>query len=163
MALISHPKNYKLNNLGPNINSEFSDYNPCLTLDENTLFFTSKRTITDSNEQYYNSTIFNPQDGKHFDDVYVSYRDIKSGNWGEPKLLDFCSADAPQATIAISGDGGDELSFGYVRTDQVMNSLNLNKNIANLIFSLYPGYLGTGANIAKNSSNKSFASELKNL
>ena len=59
--------------------------------------------------------------------------------------------------VAISGDGGDELSFGYVRTDQVMNSLNLNKNIANLIFSLYPGYLGTGANIAKNSSNKSFA------
>ena len=59
--------------------------------------------------------------------------------------------------VAISGDGGDELSFGYVRTDQVMNSLNLKKNIANLIFSLYPGYLGTGANIAKNSSNKSFA------
>ncbi len=59
--------------------------------------------------------------------------------------------------VAISGDGGDELSFGYVRTDQVMNSLNLNKNITNLIFSLYPGYLGTGANIAKNSSNKSFA------
>ncbi len=112
LALISHPKNYKLNNLGPNINSEFSDYNPCLTLDENTLFFTSKRTITDSNEQYYNSTIFNPQDGKHFDDVYVSYRDIKSGNWGKPELLDFCSADAPQATIAISGDG--EKLFVYL-------------------------------------------------
>ena len=39
--------------------------------------------------------------------------------------------------VAISGDGGDELSFGYVRTDQVMNSLNLNKNITNLIFFLF--------------------------
>lgn len=59
--------------------------------------------------------------------------------------------------VAISGDGGDELAFGYLRTHQVMNSLNLNENLTNLIFSLYPGYLGSGINISKNSSNKSIA------
>ena len=59
--------------------------------------------------------------------------------------------------VAISGDGGDELAFGYLRTHHVMNSLNLNENLNNLIFSLYPGYLGSGINISKNSSNKSIA------
>ena len=35
-GLINHPKDYDLINLGEGINSEFADYNPCLTLDENT-------------------------------------------------------------------------------------------------------------------------------
>ena len=43
-TLVTHKKNYELINLGEEINSDFPDYNPCLTLDENTLFFTSKRT-----------------------------------------------------------------------------------------------------------------------
>jgi hypothetical protein len=116
LALINHPKDYKLENLGPEINSEFSDYNPCLTLDENTLFFTSKRTRSNSDETSQNIGIYNPQDGKHFEDIYVSYKDIKSGNWLKPKLLDFCSPDAPQATIAISGDG--EKLFVYLLDKQ---------------------------------------------
>ena len=43
-SLIAHKKDYEMVNLGAQINSDFPDYNPCLSLDENTLFFTSKRT-----------------------------------------------------------------------------------------------------------------------
>ncbi|GIR60017.1 MAG: hypothetical protein CM15mP65_25980 [Crocinitomicaceae bacterium] len=75
-TLVTHKKNYELINLGEEINSDFPDYNPCLTLDENTLFFTSKRTRSDENA-VSNTTIFNPQDGQHFEDVYVSHKDIK--------------------------------------------------------------------------------------
>jgi hypothetical protein len=115
LALINHPKDYDLINLGEQINSEFADYNPCLTLDENTLFFTSKRIRSEINENS-NKDYFNPTDGKHYEDVYVSYRDIKTGEWSSPKLMDFCSPDSPQATIAISGDG--EKLFVYLSGNQ---------------------------------------------
>ena len=104
ITLISHKKDYEMVNLGDEVNSDFADYNPCLTLDENTLFFTSKRTRTDK-ESVLNTDIFNPQDGQHFEDIYVSYKDIKNNTWSEPKLLEFCSPDESQATIGISGDG----------------------------------------------------------
>jgi len=52
IELINNPKDYELINLGEGINSEYADYNPCLTLDENTLFFTSKRTRTENNEMF---------------------------------------------------------------------------------------------------------------
>ena len=91
-------------NLGAKINSDYPDYNPCLTLDENTLFFTSKRTRSED-VTYQNATIFNPQDGQHFEDIYVSYKDFKTNEWSTPKLLDFCTANESQATIGISGDG----------------------------------------------------------
>ena len=90
--------------MGEEINSDFSDYNPCLTLDENTLFFTSKRTRSDK-DAVLNTTIFNPQDGQHFEDVYVSHKDLSTNKWSKPKLLEFCSPDESQATIGISGDG----------------------------------------------------------
>tara|TARA_B100001287_G_scaffold64598_1_gene52509 strand:+ start:4151 stop:6511 length:2361 start_codon:yes stop_codon:yes gene_type:complete len=118
VELINNPKDYELINLGEGINSEYADYNPCLTLDENTLFFTSKRTRKKNND-ISNNEIFNPNDGKHFEDVYVSYKDIKTGNWLEPQLMDFCSPDAPQATIAISGDG--EKLFVYLGDIQSSN------------------------------------------
>ena len=52
-----------LDNLGEKINGKFADYNPCLTLDENTLFFTSKRTRSEL-ENSPNDESFNPNDGK---------------------------------------------------------------------------------------------------
>lgn len=111
LALINHPKDYNLINLGEKINGKFADYNPCLTLDENTLFFTSKRTRSEL-ENSPNDESFNPNDGKHYEDVYVSYRDLQNGEWTTPKLMDFCDPNSPQATIAISGDG--EKLFVYL-------------------------------------------------
>ena len=59
--------------------------------------------------------------------------------------------------VAISGDGGDELAFGYDRTRNVMNSLNINESVINYVFNLYPSYFGSGAKILQNSKNKSVA------
>ena len=64
---------------------------------------------------------------------------------------------AQKYKVAISGDGGDELAFGYDRTNNVMNSLNINESIVNYIFNIYPPYFGSGAKILQNSNNKSVA------
>ncbi len=59
--------------------------------------------------------------------------------------------------VAISGDGGDELSGGYIRTHQILQSKNLNHSLLRLIFNIYPSYFGSGLNILRNSNNKNLA------
>ena len=59
--------------------------------------------------------------------------------------------------VAISGDGGDELAAGYLRTHEVLNSTKYNSNLVNGIFNLYPDFIGSGINIMKHSNNLSEA------
>ncbi len=101
---VASEKNFEINNIGAPINGVFSDFSPVVTADESALFFTSRRLRTDT-AQPLNKGVLSPQDGKYFEDVYVSYKDMKTGKWGEPELLEFCSPRSNQATISVSPDG----------------------------------------------------------
>ena len=101
---IAQQKRYRIRNIGTPINSEFSDFSPVITTDENALFFTSRRLRVDTS-QPSNKGIFSPQDGKHFEDVYVSYKDRKTKKWSKPQLMEFSSPRSNQATISVSADG----------------------------------------------------------
>ncbi len=94
--LIKDSVEITIENLGPNINSEFDEHTPCITADEKTMVFTSRRrgntggTLTD--------------DGKYFEDIYISKK-IK-GAWGYPeKISKNINTNGHEATIGISADG----------------------------------------------------------
>ncbi len=105
--MIQDPKNFKISNIGSTINTEFDEYSPVVTLDESAIFFTTRRLRKDSS----NAGIFSVQDGKYYEDVYVSYKNFKTDEWMEPEILKNISrasrkqADKNEATISVSGDG----------------------------------------------------------
>jgi hypothetical protein len=103
--MVADPKNFKIELMDAAINSEYDEYSPVVTLDESSMFFTTRRLRKDSsNEGYYSM-----QDGKFYEDVYVSYKDLKTGKWMEPEILGEISRDRKpetnEATISVSGDG----------------------------------------------------------
>ncbi len=53
--------------------------------------------------------------------------------------------------VAISGDGGDELLGGYLRTSLSLDAPNKLKAFYSKIYPLYPSYLGTGNHFLRNS------------
>ncbi len=95
-------KEYEIVNVGEPINGPDEDFSPVVTLDEGAMYFTSRRLRPDkSNEKF-----FSPEDGMHFEDVYVSYYNFKTKTWGEPEVIaSISSPKSNQATISVSSDG----------------------------------------------------------
>jgi len=99
-GLIADSLHLKINNIGGVINGPYADFSPVVSVDEGAMFFTSRRVRKDSINFLYVSDV----DGKHFEDIYVSYKD-NDGNWGEPELMKFSGYDNHEATINVSADG----------------------------------------------------------
>lgn len=141
---IGSKKDFVITNLGDEINGEFSDFAPVITLDESAIFFTSRRTRPDS----INENIFSPENGQHFEDVYVSYKDPVTNTWKTPELLELSNPRRNEATISVSGDG--QILFIY-RDDN---------GDGNIYFSEYDGetygrlqYVGQDMNTDINSKS----------
>ncbi len=95
---VANPVNIKIENLGELINSTEDDYSPVVSVDESSLYFTSKRIRKDSSN-YYIKDIDN---GEHYEDIYVSHN--YDGVWSEPELLGI-NTEGHEATVNISTDG----------------------------------------------------------
>ena len=95
---VENPVNIKISNMGSVINSPAGDYSPVLSVDESSLYFTSRRVRKDSSNYY----IKDISDGKHYEDIYVSHN--YDGQWTEPELLNI-NTEGHEATVNLSADG----------------------------------------------------------
>ncbi len=98
--LIKKPVNATIRNLGPQINSAFTDYGPLITADEAILMFTSMRSgNVGGNKDVYG------QNEQYIEDIYVSQKN-DSNFWLPPKNIGPpINTESYDATVALSVDG----------------------------------------------------------
>ncbi|NLA24515.1 MAG: hypothetical protein GX879_06075, partial [Bacteroidales bacterium] len=90
-------------NLGPEINSEYPEYNPLVTADGEQILFISRRKGTTGNRTDIN-------DGMYNEDVY--YSDLKDGKWTKAKNIGRpINTPKHDAVLGISPDGQQLLVY----------------------------------------------------
>jgi outer membrane protein OmpA-like peptidoglycan-associated protein len=93
----ANPERVWIDNLGPQINTKYSDYAAMISTDESVLIWTSTRTGS-TGEKIDAST------GGFYEDVYISEK--KDGVWGPSKnMSEPINTDNHDATAGISPDG----------------------------------------------------------
>ncbi|MBC7865422.1 MAG: PD40 domain-containing protein, partial [Bacteroidia bacterium] len=101
--LIKLPVKVTFTNLGPEINTEFPDYYPWVTMDESHIFFTSRRkgghTNTVETDGYYSS------------DIYTC--DAVNGKWEKAKNLPGSGINTAldEEVVGIRPDGGELIIY----------------------------------------------------
>lgn len=94
--LIKDPKKVVVTNLGPGINSVYPDYSPVVSLDEQTLIFTTRREGGNSTLKELN--------GQYFEDIFVS--DYSNEKWNQSRQLgNNINTAGHEATVNLSADG----------------------------------------------------------
>lgn len=89
---VSSPLPVKISSLPDSINSEGAEHSPVFSLDENTIYFTSKRE--------------GPRaiDGDFYEDIFVCERKPDS-SWSTPHTIPYLQTPTNEATISLSADG----------------------------------------------------------
>jgi tetratricopeptide (TPR) repeat protein len=93
---VKHPVNVTFENLGPNINTEYPDYYPFVSLDGSTLVFTSRRKTNIGGSVEV--------DGYYSSDIYIC--NWENGAWSKPKNLGGpINTRYDEQAVSISPDG----------------------------------------------------------
>lgn len=96
--LVEKPVDCTIINLSDSVNSEFPDYSPLISADEEVLIFTSRREGTGGKE---NVTI----NDEFFEDIWICERG-PYGTWTKAKSISrTINTDGNEATIGLSADG----------------------------------------------------------
>jgi len=130
IRLMREPVKMQINNLGENINSEYSDHSPVISADEAVLIFTSRR------QRYEGEKM--EDDGQYNEDIYISYRENNS--WQKARGISMnINTDEHEATISISPDGNQIFIYNsedagtilvsYLTGDQWSVPIPLGENI----------------------------------
>ena len=86
-----------IDNLGPNVNSQYDDYYPLITADDSVLYFTSRRASTTGGE-------INEYNNKYFEDIYKSVK--IDGQWQEAQNIGKpINTEQNEAAVGLTPDG----------------------------------------------------------
>lgn len=92
-----NPINVTIENIGKAINSRYPEYNPIISADGNTLYFTSRRPNTTGGGK-------DPSDKQYYEDIYISKKD--GNTWSSPENPRIpLNTKTHDATAGISPDG----------------------------------------------------------
>lgn len=98
VAFMSVPRNITVSNMGNNVNTPYTEYNPVVSADETVLAFTGLRPNTGKTRS----------GDKFVEQIFVS--DNSHGSWSEPKEVPLAS-EYNVGTAGISADGQKMLIF----------------------------------------------------
>lgn len=103
IELMKHPIQMKVENLGQEINSPYSDYSPFVNADESEIIFTSKREGSTGGLKM--------DDGNYMEDIYISYKD-QNGKWSKAQNISSnINTDGHDASCGLSVDGQELFIF----------------------------------------------------
>ncbi|MGZ3863326.1 MAG: hypothetical protein ACXVPN_07885 [Bacteroidia bacterium] len=97
-TMMASPLKIKITNLGDSINTEYPEYSPVITADEQVLYYTTRRPTTTGGERSL-------EDGMYFEDIVVSYKDA-NGKWSKPSSISpYINSSLDEATVNLTPDG----------------------------------------------------------
>ncbi|MFH2142959.1 MAG: hypothetical protein ABIJ97_11085, partial [Bacteroidota bacterium] len=103
--LIANPVNVQIKNLGEGINSIFTDANPSITADGQTMVFTSRRPDNTGGN-------IDPYVEEYYDDIYISTWDAGSKVWTKAVNIGSpVNSDGHDANMSISPDGKELFTY----------------------------------------------------
>jgi outer membrane protein OmpA-like peptidoglycan-associated protein len=102
--LVQNPVAITVENLGPNVNTEYPEYSPVISADQRMMIFTTRRPGNAGGK-------IDSRDQMYFEDIYYSVMN-DSGNWSQavPMGQNINSA-GHEATIGMSADGQQLLIY----------------------------------------------------
>ncbi len=105
--------NTSINNLGPNINSEYDDFAPLLNKSEDLLILTSKRKATEKTKS-------DPLTGQYYENVFISH--LSNGTWQEVSSIGqpINQDNIHNSAVGLSPEG--DLLFLYIGDDDRFSS-----------------------------------------
>jgi len=110
IELVKNPKEVKITNLGPNINSEFPDYHPSISADESTIIFISRRDSTTGGK-------IDILDNKYFEDIYISEK--INGEWTKPRGLGKgINTESHDGSVGLSADGQELFIYRWSKENR---------------------------------------------
>ena len=108
--LYENPQRVWVDNLGPNINTEYPEFGPVISADNRVLFFTSRRPDSFGGES--------DETGFNYEDIYYSEREYE-GEWQKAKNIGPpVNTESHDATVGLAPDGKSLLTYhGISRKD----------------------------------------------
>ena len=101
-ALMRHPIKVTFTNAGPDVNTEFPDYYPWITMDEQTLFFTSRRKGGHATQV--------ESDGYYSSDAFMC--SVLDGKWDKAKNVgNMVNTNLDEQIVGINPDGSDLIVY----------------------------------------------------
>ncbi len=147
-ALMKHPIKITFTNAGPEVNTEFPDYYPWITSDEQTLFFTSRRKGGHATQV--------ESDGYFSSDAFTCK--VLDGKWDKAQNLgNMVNTALDEQIVGINPDGSELIVYidhiseiedlysshkkgtGYSKIEKLSENVNNTKEYSGSIFSTEDG------------------------